>query len=335
MPGRLRDNRLSWKLDYGAVKQGTNQADNDPLMDGAWALSFAGAQLNRKQDSWLSITVSGRTLLAFERPSGSSVPRLKWKGSSFVFWGFFAHHPALEADAVCRSTIIYFIFKLCFKSIFGNYTLISFCLHIRHVYFYQALHRFYWTNQIRKGCWWEFSLRSLTSTRCLTSPSAHPVHRSPRGIMEIWQSTMPLSSQQHDHPGGQLANVLWMTPTSSVESHLFLFLWIVAKSLFTVHLRPPGSKSFKGLGLCTFSASVLVNTVAGDKNVVDKTVLFFCCSKVVRLMHVVLAWGTRLNIQPLKGIRNILILFSLLNFFRREEKDKAKHLEVLRHKKSK
>lgn len=88
MPGRLRDNRLSWKLDYGAVKQGTNQADNDPLMDGAWALSFAGAQLNRKQDSWLSITVSGRTLLAFERPSGSSVPRLKWKGSSFVF-GFF------------------------------------------------------------------------------------------------------------------------------------------------------------------------------------------------------------------------------------------------------
>lgn len=106
MPGRLRDNRLSWKLDYGAVKQGTNQADNDPLMDGlspdgAWALSFAGAQLNRKQDSWLSITVSGRTLLAFERPSGSSVPRLKWKGISFVFWGFFAHHPALEADASC------------------------------------------------------------------------------------------------------------------------------------------------------------------------------------------------------------------------------------------
>lgn len=93
MPGRLRDNRLSWKLDYGAVKQGTNQADNDPLMDGlspdgAWALSFAGAQLNRKQDAWLSITVSGRTLLAFERPSGSSVPRLKWKGISFVFWGF-------------------------------------------------------------------------------------------------------------------------------------------------------------------------------------------------------------------------------------------------------
>lgn len=89
-----------------SVKQGTNQADNDPLMDGlspdgAWALSFAGAQLNRKQDSWLSITVSGRTLLAFERPSGSSVPRLKWKGISFVFWGFFAHHPALEADASC------------------------------------------------------------------------------------------------------------------------------------------------------------------------------------------------------------------------------------------
>lgn len=68
----------------------------------------------------------------------------------------------------------------------------------------------------------------------------------------------------------------------------------------------------------------------GIKNVVDKTVLFFCCSKVVRLMHAVLAWGTRLNIQPLKGIRNILILFSLLIFFRPEEKD-----QVLRHKKSK
>lgn len=66
----------------------------------------------------------------------------------------------------------------------------------------------------------------------------------------------------------------------------------------------------------------------GIKNVVDKTVLFFCCRIVVRLMHAVLAWGTRLNIQPLKGIRNIIILFSLLVFFRREEKDKAKHLEV-------
>lgn len=47
-------------------------------------------------------------------------------------------------------------------------------------------------------------------------------------------------------------------------------------------------------------------------------------------MHAVLAWGTRLNIQPLKGIRNILILFSLLIFFRPVEKD-----QVLRHKKSK
>lgn len=218
---------------------------------------------------------------------------------------------------------------MCFKSIFGDYTLISFCLH---VYFYQELHRFYWTrhwDQITKGCWWEFSLHSLTFTRCLTSPSAHPVHRSPRGIMEIWQTTMPLSSQQHDHPGGQLANVLWMTPTSSVEKHLFLFLWIVAKSLFTVS-GPRAQSPLKVSDYALFLHLSLWILWLGIKNVVDKTVLFFCCSKVVRLMHAVLAWGTRLNIQPLKGIRNILILFSLLIFFRPEEKD-----QVLRHKKSK
>lgn len=47
--------------------------------------------------------------------------------------------------------------------------------------------------------------------------------------MEILEMTVSLSLQQHGRAGQLLVDVLWMTATPSLQSHLFLFLWTAAK----------------------------------------------------------------------------------------------------------
>lgn len=83
--------------------------------------------------------------------------------------------------------------------------------------------------------------------------------------------TMLLSLQQHGHPPWQQANVLWMMPTPSRQCFYFCLCGLQpalhpASSLFTVHLRPGGSKPFKGLLLFNFNAFVLKSTAAKENN---------------------------------------------------------------------
>lgn len=66
-------------------------------------------------------------------------------------------------------------------------------------------------------------------------------------------------------PSWRAACQCFMDDSDFICGKTFISVFVDCGQKLVYGLRPPGSKSFKGLGLCTFSASVLVNTVAGDK----------------------------------------------------------------------
>lgn len=116
-PGRAGDNSIPESWIRELLSRRLIRPVMSLLMDGLyWSLCWAGARRDWKQDPWLSVTISGRTLWASENPSGSSVPWQKWNEIFLFNFFFFSDQPssfrrliALLLSRTARLTALIFV----------------------------------------------------------------------------------------------------------------------------------------------------------------------------------------------------------------------------------